>query len=171
MKLSLILFCILLYICLSNFSFCSNNTIEKYQQTSYKKCVPQDIKDKIRLVLYTSSRCPHCVNAKVEWQKYKDHIKKNCKYSRFIELEHKEDKEIDDPEVQYIPTVKLYMSEKVVTFEKNVEAGELEKFVLDHIKNDDDKDKGKFYTDCDKGKMFGKFHTLCDNEHQEWNAS
>jgi hypothetical protein len=175
MKLSIILFCILLYICLSNFYFCSNNTIEKYQQIGYKDCVP-----KARLVLYTSSRCPHCVDAKEEWKKFKDHIKDNCKYSRIVEVDQKEDREIDDPEIQYVPTIKLYIKEdtvnntpaKVVTFDNHVKAKLLEEFLISNlVPSTTENFTGHYYTDCDKGKMYGKFYTLCDNEHQQWNAS
>lgn len=60
-------------------------------------------KKKIKCTLYTSSTCPHCLNMLPEWEKFKRDIKHNGN----ISVVHKKDKEIDDPNVQYVPMLKI----------------------------------------------------------------
>lgn len=146
---------------------------EHFQQTAYKTCTPI-----ATLTLYTSSNCGHCQNMKPEWNKFINHINSNCKYKHLLKIENKTDDELDD-DIKYVPCIKLNIKEdkinkipaKTIEFKDTINAGLLEKFVMDNIMNNcGNKEEDNYYVNCKKGKMYGKFYTLCDSEHKKWNT-
>lgn len=149
-----------------------NNTIEHYQINQRKTCVPI-----AKITLYTMSGCPHCTNMKPEWEKFVKRIKSNCKYNKLIQVEHKKDDQVKD-DIMYVPTIKLELEEdklnnipsKTIEFNYEMKAENFERFVIENISKDFLQDDGHFYTDCKKGKMYGKYYTICDDGHKKWNS-
>lgn len=150
------------------------NCVEPFQMTKHKVCVPIAV-----LTLYTTSGCPHCKSMKPEWNKFVDHVKKNCMFDKLIKIEHKVDDEIDDPTVKYVPAIKLHIKpdlsndkpERIVYFSGQMLASSFEKFVVENISNHSAlEQEGAHYTECGKGKMYGKYNTICDKDHKHWNT-
>lgn len=140
--------------------------------SGYKICAPI-----ATITLYTSSSCCYCKQMESEWNKFVKNIKSNCRYKHLIKVEHKIDDEIDDETITHVPTIKLKVSEdkingiheKVIEFKYDMTAGMFEKFVIENIV-DYGELGGNYYVDCDKGKMYNKYYTLCDDEHRRWNT-
>ena len=152
----------------------SEDLKENFQQSAYKKCAPI-----ATIILYTSSTCYYCKQIKPEWDRFVKNVKANCRYRNLIKVEHKKDDEIDDDTITRVPTIKLKVSEdklnnipeKTVEFEYDMLASMFERFCIENIMaHSAVEQEGNYYADCKKGKMYNKFYTLCDPEHQKWNT-
>ena len=142
-----------------------NCNIENFRITGYKSCAPLCI-----LTLYTSSFCPYCSKAKVEWNKFKNHIKNNCAYSKLVKLVHKEDNNIGDATIEVVPTVTLMIKEdkinkvmpKIIEYVGDITAENLENFIIENMPPKHDYDyRNQYYIDCKKKKLHNKYSTLC----------
>jgi thiol-disulfide isomerase/thioredoxin len=148
--------------------------IENFQ-VKYKTCVPI-----ATLTLYSSKGCGHCKNFMPEWNKYVKQIRNNCRYNKLIKVVHKKDDEITEKEYKLInyavPSVLLKVHAdklnkkkgRIIEFNGERTAKGLEDFVIRNIRNQTDFEYDDHeYVDCKKGKMLGKYWTLCDNEHKD----
>jgi glutaredoxin len=60
---------------------------------------------KLKCTLYTSSGCQHCKNMKGQWDQFINDP--DIVNSANIIVENKEDDQIDDPNVQFVPQLKI----------------------------------------------------------------
>lgn len=164
MKLSVVILCLLIiFIFYKFYKYDENSKQENFYTTQVKKCMPMAI-----MTLYTLSNCPACENIKPEWEKFKRHIAGNCKYNRIVKIVEKKDDEIDDKSIKYVPSITVKVNydqyDKTYLFDYGMQADKFERFLIECISNhldlQDIHDHDRlFATDCEMGKLFGKYYT------------